>query len=124
MDFELQVSPASGIIKPDHIMEISVHHEEYQTLEEFVDGVPQNCWCEDERDKEVLLVVKVQGSYSTEATCHRIRVRHSSSGMNVPMNQKRNNVNRPPTNLLHRADFQRLSSNSDVVDHLWNLQSP
>ena len=52
-----QVTPAAGIIKPDHIAEISVHHEEYQTLEEFVDGTPQNSWCEDARDMEVILVV-------------------------------------------------------------------
>lgn len=102
-------------------MEISVHHEEYQTLEEFVDGFPQNCWCEDARDKEVILVVKVRGSYSSETTNHRIRVRHSFSGKNMPMNQKTNTPSRPAANLLHRADFQRLSGNSDIVDHLLDL---
>ena len=52
----IQVSPATGIIRPDQIVEVSVHHEEFQTLEEFVDGVVQNSWCEDSRDKEAILV--------------------------------------------------------------------
>ncbi|XP_071921675.1 type II inositol polyphosphate 5-phosphatase 15-like [Coffea arabica] len=120
----LEVTPAAGIIKPDHIAEISVHHEEYQTLEEFVDGTPQNSWCEDARDKEVILVVKVRGSLSAEAKSHRIRVRHSFSGKPRRMNQRINNPNPPPSNVLYRSEFQRLSGTSDVVDQLRNLHSP
>ncbi|KAL0358741.1 UNVERIFIED_CONTAM: Type II inositol polyphosphate 5-phosphatase 15 [Sesamum angustifolium] len=120
----LEVNPAAGIIEPDHIAEISIRHEEYQTLEEFVDGVPQNFWCEDARDKEVMLVVKVHGSCTTEAKCHRIRVRYSITGKLTPMNRKGNNPNPAPANLLHRSDIQRLSGSCDVVDHLRNLHSP
>ncbi|KAL3520460.1 hypothetical protein ACH5RR_018609 [Cinchona calisaya] len=120
----LEVIPAAGIIKPDHVAEISVHHEEYETLEEFVDGTPQNWWCEDARDKEVILLVKVYGSFSTEAKAHRIRLRHSFSGKSKPMNRRINNPNHPPANVLYRSEFQHLSGTSDVVDLLWNLQSP
>ncbi|KAG4919690.1 hypothetical protein JHK85_057971 [Glycine max] len=62
----LEVSPATGIIRPDQIVEVSVHHEEFQTLEEFVDGVVQNSWCEDSRDKEAILVVKIAPGISKE----------------------------------------------------------
>ncbi|KAA8538834.1 hypothetical protein F0562_025526 [Nyssa sinensis] len=118
----LEVNPAAGIIKQDHIMEILVHHEEFHTQEEFVDGVPQNWWCEDDRDKEVILVVKVRGSCTTKTRSHRIRVRHSFSAKTMRMDHKPNS--RIEANVLHRSDFQRLSSSSDVVDHLRNLHSP
>ncbi|KAK2402457.1 Endonuclease/exonuclease/phosphatase family protein [Trifolium repens] len=72
----LEVSPATGIIRPDHIVEVSVHHEEFQTLEEFVDGVVQNSWCEDSRDKEAILIVKVHGNYTIQTRNHRVRVHH------------------------------------------------
>ncbi|ESQ39016.1 hypothetical protein EUTSA_v10001286mg [Eutrema salsugineum] len=75
----LEVMPAAGTIKPDSSVEVSVHHEEFHTLEEFVDGIPQNWWCEDTRDKEAILVVNVQGSCSTETVCHRVHVRHCFS---------------------------------------------
>ncbi|CAN8318308.1 unnamed protein product [Cochlearia groenlandica] len=75
----LEVLPAAGTIKPDSSVEVSVHHEEFHTLEEFVDGIPQDWWCEDTRDKEAILVVNVQGSCSTETVCHRVHVRHCFS---------------------------------------------
>ncbi|XAR65839.1 Phosphoinositide 5-phosphatase [Bertholletia excelsa] len=119
------VSPATGIIKPDHIMEISVHHEEFHTHEEFVDGVPQSCWCEDDRDKEVILVVKVHGCCTTASRSHRIRVRHCFSGKrNIRTDTNKDNSSHIQQNLLRRSDFQRLSSSSDVVDHLKTLYSP
>ncbi|KZV37306.1 hypothetical protein F511_16455 [Dorcoceras hygrometricum] len=120
----LQVNPAAGIIEPEHIAEISIRHEEYQTLEEFVDGVSRNSWCEDARDKEVLLTVKVRGSCTTEMKCHRIRLRCSITGKITHMNPNSNNNSPIQGNLLLRSDFQKLSGSSDVVDHLRNLHSP
>ncbi|KAF2286388.1 hypothetical protein GH714_016647 [Hevea brasiliensis] len=38
----LEVIPVAGVIKPDHIAEVSLHVEDFPTLEEFVDGVCQN----------------------------------------------------------------------------------
>lgn len=114
----------SGIIEPNHITEVLVHHKDFQTVEEFVDGIPQNCWCEDARDKEVMLVVRVRGSCTTEMKCHRIRVRHCFLGKTVPQSKKPSNSNHLPTNLLHRSDIQHLSFSSDVFDHLKSIHSP
>ncbi|WRX23811.1 Endonuclease/exonuclease/phosphatase - like 10 [Theobroma cacao] len=120
----LQVTPAAGIIKPDHVAEVSVHIEAFHTQEEFVDGFPQNWWCEDNRDKEAILVVKVHGRYATETRNHRIRVRHCSSAKMKKNDPKPNDSPQIQGNLLHRADYQRLSVSYDVVDHLRNLHSP
>lgn len=119
-----QVVPASGIIKPDEIFEVSVHHQDYQTVEEFVDGVPQNWWCEDARDKEVILAVKVHDSCMRETRMHRICLRHCLATSNA-RNSKPDSLNDIQSNLLHRSDIQRLSSSSyDVVNKLKNLKSP
>ncbi|CAA0821233.1 Type II inositol 1-4-5-trisphosphate 5-phosphatase FRA3 [Striga hermonthica] len=121
----LEVKPASGIIEADQITEISIRHEEYETFEEFVDGVPRNFWCEDARDKEVILAVKVRGTCTTEPKCHRVRVRYSITGKLTPMNNsKANNSSGAHANLLHRADYHRMSGSCDVVDHLRNLHTP
>ncbi|KAG2324106.1 hypothetical protein Bca52824_006834 [Brassica carinata] len=76
----LEVSPAGGIIKPEGSVDVKVHHEEFYTLEEYVDGIPQNWWCEDARDKEAILMVNIRGSCSTTWTSHSIKVRHCYSG--------------------------------------------
>lgn len=73
------------MINPDQVAEITVHHEEFHTLEEFVDGVPQSWWSEDTRDKEVILLVNVRGSCSTETKTHRVHVRHCFSGNRVSL---------------------------------------
>ncbi|GAV86970.1 Exo_endo_phos domain-containing protein [Cephalotus follicularis] len=120
----LEVTPATGIIKPDHIAEVSVHHEDFNTLEEFVDGVPKNWWCEYTRDKEIILVIKVRGSYTTDTRNHRVRVRHCFL-VGSTQNDSESIVSRQNQgNVLHRADYQRLSGSYDVVDHLRNLHSP
>ncbi|XP_010522246.1 PREDICTED: type I inositol polyphosphate 5-phosphatase 13-like [Tarenaya hassleriana] len=75
----LEVFPAAGMINPEGTVEIKVHHEDFHTLEEFVDGIPQNWWCEDTRDKEVILMVYIRGSCSTKTTTHSVKVRHCFS---------------------------------------------
>ncbi|KDP29559.1 hypothetical protein JCGZ_19272 [Jatropha curcas] len=87
----LEVTPTAGIINPEQFAEVSVHHEEFHTLEDFVDGIPQNWWSEDTRDKEVILVVNVQGSGSTETKSHRIHVRHCFSAKAMRIDSKLNN---------------------------------
>lgn len=121
----LEVSPATGIIRPDEIVEVSVHDEEFQTLEEFVDGVVQNSWCEDSRDKEAILVVKVHGNYTVQARDHRVRVHHCySSKKNQMIDPQSNGSRHIQGSALHRSDFQRFSSSLDVVDQLQKLKSP
>ncbi|KAL5195871.1 Type II inositol polyphosphate 5-phosphatase 15 [Glycine soja] len=121
----LEVSPATGIIRPDQIVEVSVHHEEFQTLEEFVDGVVQNSWCEDSRDKEAILVVKVHGNYTIQPRNHRVRVHHCYSSKKKPMIDSQPDSSRHiQGTVLHRSDFQPFSSSCDVVDQLQKLHSP
>ncbi|KAK7391861.1 hypothetical protein VNO78_20284 [Psophocarpus tetragonolobus] len=121
----LEVSPATGIIKPDQIVEVSVHHEEFQTLEEFVDGVVQNSWCEDSRDKEAMLAVKMHGNYTIQPRNHRVRVHHCYSSKKKPMFDSQPDGSRHiQGTVLHRSDFKPLSSSCDVVDQLQKLHSP
>ncbi|XP_004302174.1 PREDICTED: type II inositol 1,4,5-trisphosphate 5-phosphatase FRA3-like [Fragaria vesca subsp. vesca] len=120
----LQVTPAAGIIRPDHIAEVSVHHEEHQTLKEFVDGVPQNRWCENTRDKEVILVVKVHGRYTNNTKSHRVCVRHCCSANTKQREPPEHDTRQTQGTALLRSNFQHLSSSYDVVDHLWGMNSP
>ncbi|CAL0299971.1 unnamed protein product [Lupinus luteus] len=120
----LEVSPATGIIRPDHMVEVSVHHEEFQTLEEFVDGVVQNSWCEDSRDMEAILVVKVRGNCTSQTRDHRVRVHHCYSAKKNQTESQPNNSSDIQASVLRRSDFQRLSSSYDVVDKLHNLHCP
>ncbi|CAA0839334.1 Endonuclease/exonuclease/phosphatase family protein [Striga hermonthica] len=76
----LEVTPAAGLIRPDQVADISIHHEESHKLEEFVEGIPQSWWSEDTRDKELILLVIVRGSCSTDLKTHRVHVRHCFSG--------------------------------------------
>ncbi|KAJ0256144.1 Type II inositol polyphosphate 5-phosphatase 15 [Hirschfeldia incana] len=117
----LEVSPGTGIIKPNQIAEVSVRLEDFPTVEEYVDGVAQNSWCEDTRDEEVILVLVVHGRFSTQTKNHRIRVRHCPLGRST----KKHNDDRPKTsgqiNALHRSDYQQLSNTLDVVEQLKGL---
>lgn len=119
-----KVTPAAGIIEVNQIVEVSVRHEEFQILEEFVDGSPQNCWCEETKDKEVILVVDVSGSFTTNKRSHRIRVRCCFPLTTTQIDSKSNNSRQPQGNLLHRSDMQHLGSSSDVVSHIRDLHGP
>ncbi|XP_050206712.1 type II inositol polyphosphate 5-phosphatase 15-like isoform X2 [Mercurialis annua] len=121
----LEVTPATGVIKPDHIAEVSVHLEDFPTVEEFVDGLPRNSWCEDTRDEEAILVIKVRGANNTvDWKDHRIRVRHCRSARTAKVDPKSNGSGQVQGNLLPRSDYQQLSGAYDVVDRLRNLHSP
>ncbi|KAK4343893.1 hypothetical protein RND71_036987 [Anisodus tanguticus] len=75
-DSPIQVTPAAGIIKPDQAAEILVRHEDSQSIEDSVDGIPQSWWSEDTRDREVTLMINIKASQSTEAKTHQVHVRH------------------------------------------------
>ncbi|KAJ0046930.1 hypothetical protein Pint_05250 [Pistacia integerrima] len=111
----LEVAPAAGVIKPENYAEVSVHHEEFHTLEEFVDGIPQNWWCEDTRDKEVLLVVLVEGCCSTETVRHPVRVRHCLSARTVRIETKSNGSKKHRSSVA-RSELRQLSTSSDKSD--------
>lgn len=116
------MSPGTGIIKPNQIAEVSVRLEDFPTVEEYVDGVAQNSWCEDTRDEEAILVLVVHGRFSTQTKNHRIRVRHIPRGA---ASAKKRYDDRPKTsgqiNALHRSDYQQLSNTLDVVEQLKEL---
>ncbi|KAK9106372.1 hypothetical protein Syun_022383 [Stephania yunnanensis] len=118
----LEVIPAVGMIKPGQVGEVSVRHEEFHTQLEFVDGVPQNSFCEDVRDKEVILVVTIRGSCSTEMRSHRVRVRQNFTSKKV--DSKIRYSGKIPSNVLHRSDIQRLENTADVVEDLRRLNTP
>lgn len=85
-----QVTPAAGMIRPDHVVDVCVHHEETHKLEDLVEGVPQNCWADDTNDKQVILLVIVRGICSTEHKTHRVNIRHCFSGNSLRLEQKIN----------------------------------
>ncbi|KAG5226285.1 type inositol polyphosphate phosphatase [Salix suchowensis] len=112
----LEVTPAAGIIKQDHFVDISVHHEEFHSLEEHFDGIPQNWWCEDTRDKEAMLSVNIHGSNATEIRSHQIIVRHCYSAKTVRIDSLSNNSQKGQGGSVHRSDLRQLSGSSDAVD--------
>lgn len=121
----IQVTPAGGVIKPENYAAVSVHHEEFHTLEECVDGIPQSWWCEDTRDKAVLLVVLVQGCCSTETVRHQIHVRHCLSARTVRIDTKSNsnkqgtsesNASKKNGTSVLRSEVRQPSSSSDKKD--------
>lgn len=91
---------------------------------QFVDGVPQNSWCEDARDKEVIMLVTYHGSCCTKIGTHRIRVRHCCLTKDKNSRSKQENEGRVQSNLLHRSNIQNLNTSLDVFDKLRKLQSP
>ncbi|KAH9726616.1 Type I inositol polyphosphate 5-phosphatase 12 [Citrus sinensis] len=112
----LEVTPAAGVIKPDSYIEVSVHHEEFHTLEEFVDGIPQNWWCEDTRDKEVMLSLVVQGCCSNDTRKHQIRVRHCFSAKTVRIDSKSNGSRKHQGGSTNRSEPRQPSGSSDGSD--------
>ncbi|KAH6809309.1 Endonuclease/exonuclease/phosphatase family protein [Perilla frutescens var. frutescens] len=101
----LEVTPAAGMIRPDGVADVLVHHEEYHKLEDLVEGsVPQTWWSEDTRDKELILLVMVRGSCSTEVKTHRVTVRHCFNGNSLlRIDQRVNPSKRQEGNSNHKS---------------------
>ncbi|XP_019091879.1 PREDICTED: type I inositol polyphosphate 5-phosphatase 13-like isoform X4 [Camelina sativa] len=115
----LEVSPAAGIIHPEGSVDVKVHHEDFHSLEEYVDGIPQNWWCEDTRDKEAILMVNIRGSCSTTLTSHSIKVRHCFSARvclleNRPTNLTKNlgGSRRYPTDITRNGSTRPKTEDS------------
>ncbi|XP_030937887.1 type I inositol polyphosphate 5-phosphatase 12 isoform X2 [Quercus lobata] len=120
----LEVTPAAGIINPEEFVEVSVSHKDFHTLEEYVDGIPQNWWSEDTRDKEVFLVINVCGSCSTHSYNHRVRVRHCYSGKTIRIDSKSNHSRKYQGGLIHRSDLRQLSTLTDAIDDSQHMKTP
>ncbi|CAK9156950.1 unnamed protein product [Ilex paraguariensis] len=112
----IEVTPAAGIIKPDQVAEVLVHHEDFRTLEEFVDGIPQSWWSEDTRDKEVVLLVNVRGSCSTQTRTHRVHVRHCFATKTVRIDSKSSSSRKHQGSSHQRPALRHMGSASDMAD--------
>lgn len=97
-----------------------MQHDDYLTQEEFVDGIPQNSWCEDTRDKEVVLLVDVSSTGSTESKGHRVHVRHCFSSKPDCGDRKKLRRRNQSTH-LHRSDIGNFSSSVDMVPSFHHL---
>lgn len=118
------MTPAAGLIKADQVVEISIHHEEFHTLEEFVDGLPQSWRSEDNQDKEVILLVNVKGSHSTVTKSHRVHVRHCFSGSSVHLDKKCNASKKHQGSFHNRSSLQNTGSASELADDHRSLRDP
>ncbi|KAL3752836.1 hypothetical protein ACJRO7_000265 [Eucalyptus globulus] len=119
----LEVTPAGGIIKPEQFVEVSVHHEELHTLEDLVEGIPQNWWSEDTQDKEVILKLMIQGSRSTETWSHKIRVRHCYSSKMLHVDSKLDGSRKSQGGSVYLPEH-RQHSNSTDIDNFRNSHNP
>ncbi|KAI0510480.1 hypothetical protein KFK09_011082 [Dendrobium nobile] len=117
----LQVQPATGIINAGQTVEVTIHYEDFCTQEEFVDGIPQNWWCEDTRDKEVLLLVKVTGSYSTERRFHHVLVRRCNQSK-TSFNDSQGSSRRFEENHQQKPDAKTLNNSSDQSVNLCHMR--
>ncbi|CAA0169004.1 unnamed protein product [Arabidopsis thaliana] len=115
----LEVSPAAGIINPEGSVDVKVHHEDFNSMEEYVDGIPQNWWCEDTRDKEAILMVNIRGSCSTTLRSHSVKVRHCFSARvclleNRPTNLTKNlgGSRRYPTDITRNGSTRPRTEDS------------
>ncbi|XP_075097369.1 type I inositol polyphosphate 5-phosphatase 13-like isoform X1 [Nicotiana tabacum] len=81
----LEVTPAAGMIKSDQDVEILVRQEDFYNTEDTADGIPPRKWSEDTREKEVILMINVKASRSTEVRTHQVHLRCSFSANAVCM---------------------------------------
>lgn len=121
-DFPIQVTPAAGIIRPDQAAEILVQHVDSQSLEDSVDGTPQSWWSEDTINKEVILMIFIKASQSTEARTHQVHVHHSFSAGALHVNSKKGGRNNEGSS-HHRSTHKYAGSNSNKKDHQ-NIRVP
>ncbi|XP_074587018.1 type I inositol polyphosphate 5-phosphatase 13-like [Curcuma longa] len=118
----LEVYPAGGIIKPGQTIEVSVYHDDFYTKEEYVDGVAQNWWCEDNRDKVVVLLVHITGTGSTDSKAHKVSVCHSS--LRTECGDRKVLKRRSQSSHLHRSDIGDFGSSSTGVPNISNTRRP
>ena len=111
----MQIAPACGILKTEDAMEVLVRHTESHTLGDLVEGIPQNWWSEDTRDKEVVLTVQVQGTSSLETRTHQICVRHCYSTNTTPMESRTNSSRRVSSGSQRRSEGHWHNDQSDLV---------
>lgn len=105
-------------MKPGQTIEVSVHHEDLHTQEDLVDGIPQNWQCEDTRDKEVVILVNITGTGSTESKSHRVYVRHCFA---FRSEDRKGSSRRNQSSQLQRSDV-KTGNSSDADPGSFHLQ--
>ncbi|KAJ8551486.1 hypothetical protein K7X08_021501 [Anisodus acutangulus] len=123
IDSSIQVTPTSGIIKPDQAAEILVRHEDSQSLKDSVDGVSQSWWSEDTRDREVTLMINIKASQPTEVRTHQVHVRHSFSADALRVNSK-NSERSNQGSSHHRSALKHVGSTSNKMKDHQNIRVP
>ncbi|KAJ8439388.1 hypothetical protein Cgig2_021802 [Carnegiea gigantea] len=108
----LEVTPSCGIIRPEQAMEVTVRHTESHVSGDIGDGIPQNWWSEDTRDREVVLVVQVRCTSSMQTRSHQIHVRYCYSAKACRVESRTNSSRRGNPN----GSQHRRVDNSDMVD--------
>lgn len=93
-------------------------------MEEFVDGIPQSWWSEDTRDKEVLLLINVQGSRTLVTGTHRIHVRHCFTSNTVRLDSKSNYARKHSGSTHSRSVQKHAGATSDTIDDHRSLRGP
>ncbi|KAG6732931.1 hypothetical protein I3843_01G194200 [Carya illinoinensis] len=112
----LEVIPAAGVIEPEEFAEVSVNQKDFLTPEEIAEGIPPNWWSEDNRENEVILVVNVCGSCSTQTYSHQILVRHCYPGKSVRIDSKSNISRKNQEGPFQQSEFRQLSTSSLAID--------
>uniref|UniRef100_A0A0A9GCW5 IP5PC-F immunoglobulin-like domain-containing protein n=1 Tax=Arundo donax TaxID=35708 RepID=A0A0A9GCW5_ARUDO len=114
----LEVQPSVGLIEPGETMEVTLHHEDSFTQEEFVDGLLQN-WCDETtRDVEVVLLINVTGSTSTETITHRINVRHCCPAPSATLPIHPPSITDTPSDAVSGEAPGKRSSKNNQSNHL------
>lgn len=108
--------PAAGVIEPEEFAEVSVNQKDFLTPEEIAEGIPPNWWSEDNRENEVILVVNVCGSCSTQTYSHQILVRHCYPGKSVRIDSKSNISRKNQEGPFQQSEFRQLSTSSLAID--------
>lgn len=111
-----QVIPAAGIIEPEEFAEVLINHKDFLMPEEIADGTPPNWWWEDARENEVILVVNVCGSCSTQTYSHQILVNLCYPGKSVRIDSKSNISRKNQEGPFQQSEFRQLNTSSIVND--------
>ncbi|KAL5983104.1 hypothetical protein ACLOJK_017185 [Asimina triloba] len=116
-----EVSPATGVIKPAQMAEVSLFHPEYKTLEDIMDG--QSWLSDDTKEREAVLLVKITANFSTETSIHRVQVRHCFTARHARSDSKVGTKRALQTCLQHRSELRNLPVSSDSADDSRNQPS-
>ncbi|CAL9046601.1 type II inositol polyphosphate 5-phosphatase 15-like [Musa acuminata AAA Group] len=75
----LEVTPRTGIIKPGKTVQVSMWHQNIDTVDEFTGRSHKTQQNNDSSDKVAVLKVRITGNYPTDCKSYEIHVSHCSS---------------------------------------------